>query len=125
MTPSAGGLVSMSCLTLTTSWSVACQTPLTIEFSRQEYCNGLPFPSLGDLPDPEIELWSRVSCNDRKVLYQLSHQDAIYNSVKLDWLNIKYTTHLQELSLFTPALNNSCIVFYKISHNVLSIIERL
>ena len=27
----------------------------TLEFSRQEYWNGLPFPSPGDLPDPEIE----------------------------------------------------------------------
>ena len=29
-----------------------------MEFSRQEYCNGLPFPSPGDLPDPGIELQS-------------------------------------------------------------------
>ena len=27
-------------------------------FPRQEYWSGLPFPSLGDLPDPGIELWS-------------------------------------------------------------------
>ena len=26
-----------------------------MEFSRQEYCSGLPFPSPGDLPNPEIE----------------------------------------------------------------------
>ena len=36
-------------------WTVACQAPLSVEFSRQEYWNGLPFPSLGDLPDPGIE----------------------------------------------------------------------
>ena len=29
----------------------ACQAPLSIEFSRQEYWSGLPFPSLEDLPD--------------------------------------------------------------------------
>ena len=29
-----------------------------MEFSRQEYWSRLPFPSLGDLPDPEIEPWS-------------------------------------------------------------------
>ena len=28
---------------------------MSIEFSRQEYWNGLPFPTPGDLPDPEIE----------------------------------------------------------------------
>ena len=31
---------------------VACQAPLSMGFPRQEYCNGLPFPSPGDLPDP-------------------------------------------------------------------------
>ena len=34
-----------------TPWTVAWQAPLSMEFSRQEYCNGLPFPTLGDLPD--------------------------------------------------------------------------
>ena len=28
-----------------------------MEFSSQEYCSGLPFPSPGDLPDPGIEPW--------------------------------------------------------------------
>ena len=41
-----------------TPWSVACQTPPSIGFSRQEYWNGLPFPSPGDLLDPGIELGS-------------------------------------------------------------------
>ena len=41
-----------------TPWTTACQDPLSVEFSRQEYCNGLPFPSPGDLPDPGIELQS-------------------------------------------------------------------
>ena len=31
------------------------QTPVSIEFSRREYWNGLPFPSSGGLPDPGIE----------------------------------------------------------------------
>ena len=35
--------------------TVACQTPLSMGFPRQEYRNGLPFPSPGDLPDPGIE----------------------------------------------------------------------
>ena len=30
-------------------------TPLSMEFSRQEYWSGLPFPSPGDLPDPGVE----------------------------------------------------------------------
>ena len=31
-------------------WTVACQAPLSMEFSRQEYWSGLPFPAQGDLP---------------------------------------------------------------------------
>ena len=36
-------------------WTVALQVPLSMEFSRQEYWIGLPFPTPGDLPDPRIE----------------------------------------------------------------------
>ena len=50
-----GGLVPKLCPTFATSWTVACQTPLSMGFSRKEYWSGLPFPSLGDLPDPGIE----------------------------------------------------------------------
>ena len=35
-----------------TSWTTAHQAPLSMEFSRQEYWSGLPFPSVGNLPDP-------------------------------------------------------------------------
>ena len=35
--------------------SIACQVPLSMGFSRQEYWTGLPFPSPGDLPDAGIE----------------------------------------------------------------------
>ena len=41
-----------------TPWTTACQPPLFVRFSRQEYWSGLPFPSPGDLPDPRIELRS-------------------------------------------------------------------
>ena len=36
-------------------WTVACQVPLLMGFSRREYRSGLPFPSPGALPDPEIK----------------------------------------------------------------------
>ena len=38
-----------------TQWTLAHQAPLSMEFSRQEYWSGLPFPSPGDLLDPGIE----------------------------------------------------------------------
>ena len=44
-----------------TPWTVARQVPLSMEFSRQEYWSGLPFPSPGNLPDPGIEPRSLAS----------------------------------------------------------------
>ena len=48
-----------SCFTcvqlLLTLWTVACQAPLSMGFSRQENWSGLPCSPPGDLPDPVIE----------------------------------------------------------------------
>ena len=41
-------------------WTLAHQTPLSIELSRQEYWSRLPFPPPGDLPDPGIDPESLV-----------------------------------------------------------------
>ena len=41
--------------------TVACQVPLCMGLSSQEYCSGLPFPSPGDLPDPGIKPASLMS----------------------------------------------------------------
>ena len=38
-----------------TPWTVARQAPLSMEFFRQEYWSGWPFPSPGNLPDPGIK----------------------------------------------------------------------
>ena len=40
---------------LVTPWTIAYQVLSSMEFPRQEYWSGLPFPSPGDLPDPEIK----------------------------------------------------------------------
>ena len=42
-------------------WTVAHQAPLSMEFFRQEYWNGLSFPPPGDLPDPGSEPVSLAS----------------------------------------------------------------
>ena len=53
-----------------TPWTIACQAPLSMEFSRLEHWGGLPFPSPGDLPDPGIKLVSLVdSFIDRWILH--------------------------------------------------------
>ena len=47
--------VAQSCPTLCNPMNCTRQAPLSMELSRQEYWSGLPFPSPGDLPDPEME----------------------------------------------------------------------
>ena len=46
--------------------------PLSMDFSRQEFWSGLPFPSPGDLPDPRTEPTSPAL----QILYHLSHQGS-------------------------------------------------
>ena len=58
-----GGLVAKLCPTLVIPWTVACQSLLSVGFSRQEYWSGWPFPPPGDLPHPGI-----VSCTAGRFL---------------------------------------------------------
>ena len=68
-----GVLVTKSCLTLATPWTVACQAPLSMGFSRQGYWSGLPFPLPGDLTHPGIEPRSPTLHTD---FYQLSYKGS-------------------------------------------------
>ena len=64
-----------------TPWTVACQAPLSMGFSRQEYWSGVPFPSPGgssQLRDPIYV--SLVSCTGRRILYHCSILEALHDS---------------------------------------------
>ena len=62
-----------------TPWTV----PLSMDFPRQEYWSGLPFPSSGDLPNPGIEPGSPALC--RQILYCLCHREGTPNTLHLWW----------------------------------------
>ena len=52
-------VITQLCLTVCDLMDcIAHQAPLSLEFARQEYWRGLPFPPPGDLPDPGIKPWS-------------------------------------------------------------------
>jgi len=51
-----------------TPWTVDCQAPPSMGFSKQEYWNGLPFPSPGDPPNPGIEPVSPALQADSTIL---------------------------------------------------------
>ena len=69
----------------TSPWTVACQAPPSMEFSRQEYWNGLPFPTPGDLPDWGTEPTSPAS--PALAADSLPHH---LGSTLYDWLSIKH-----------------------------------
>ena len=54
-THGGGGLVTKLCPTLVTPLTIACQVPLSMGFSRQEYWSGLSFSSPGGLPSTGIK----------------------------------------------------------------------
>ena len=59
-------------------WTTACQAPPSMGCHRQEYWSGLPFPPLGDLPDPGIERRSAW----QQILYWLNHQSPPVKSLQ-------------------------------------------
>ena len=59
-----------------TSWTIACQAPLSMECFRQEYWRGLPFLPLRDLPDPGIEPASPASSALTVDSLPLSHLES-------------------------------------------------
>ena len=62
-----------------TPWTVACQSPLSMGFSRQEYWSGSPYPPPGDLPNPGIEPVSLMSPLQADSLL-LNHQGSPQHS---------------------------------------------
>ena len=59
-----------------TPWTVDCQAPLSLGFSRQEYWSGLLCPPPGDLPDPRTEPTSSVLPVLQVDSLPLSHQEV-------------------------------------------------
>ena len=76
-----------------TPWTVACQDPLSMGFSRQEYWSGLQFPSPGGLPDPGIKPASSGTPALQEDSLPLSHQGSpfiyiyIYIYLIVKWKN--------------------------------------
>ena len=77
-----------------TPWTVAHQAPLSVRFSRQEYCSGLPLSSPGDPTNPGIEPKSPVSPTSR------------LNSLPLSYLGSPKSTVLKHNSM-PPLLPSS------------------
>ena len=115
----------LSCVQLfVTPWTVAHEVFLSIGCSREEYWNGLPFPSLGDLPTQGLNS-GLPHC--RQTLYHLSHQKS--HPLLISILNSSKTLFLfffQAKLLFPPGLctvsillafHMVCVVSACVSHS--------
>ena len=70
---------------LASPWTVAHQAPLSMGFPRQEYWSELPFPSPGDLPDPEFKPTSPAWQADSLTLSYLGSPDMAFLELKVSW----------------------------------------
>ena len=68
-----------------TSWTVACQAPLSMGFSRQDYWSGLPHPPPGDIPDSGIELTSLALQADSLLLSHQGSPDPAVSNLNQTW----------------------------------------
>ena len=100
-------LVAQWCRLFVTLWTVACQAPLSMEFSRQEYWSGVPFPSLGDLPSPGIEPWCPALQAD-----SLSSEPPGKHSKRVYKLQILTNTSLSDIFLWISTGTWIKIVFF-------------
>ena len=105
-----GGLVAKLCLTLVTPWTIARQAPLSVEFSRQEYCSELPFPSPGEIFPTQGLNPGLLHC--RQILYWLSYKGSpkLNHNLKLLISNVCVCVFCLYFLCF-PSLNFCSFVF--------------
>ena len=80
--------------------TVAHQAPLSMQILQKEHWSGLPFPSTGDLPDPEIKLRSPANSDD---------QIAYVWNIRVDKFCLNYQ------SSFNPSLHKEAQTGWNVS----------
>ena len=81
-------IVAQSCLTLCNPWTVSCQAPLSMKFSRQDYWSGLPFSS----PN-EVQEKAKITNGDRTVVTWERRGGTDWERAEgnfLEWQNVLY-----------------------------------
>ena len=89
-----------------TPWTVACQVPLSLEFSRQEYWSEQPFPSPGDLPNSGIEPRFPALQVDSLLLEQPRKPSKVLVHEKLGDITVVYC------QMFSLCID-FCVFFFK------------
>ena len=88
----------MSCTTLVTLGTAACQAPLSMGFPRQENWTGLPFPFPGDHPNSGIEPWSpALQADPLLTQLKITHKTSFLIHNQHPTLHLKLFSHVQPL----------------------------
>ena len=102
-----------------TLWIVACQAPLSVEFSRQGYWSGQPFPSPGDLPDqgsnPSLLLY-------RWILTMLATRELLANFLYL-WLVLEYASLPEKIYITCLKKGTTSVYFNQIESLQMGIVN--
>ena len=116
-----------SCLTLCNPpWVIVHQAPLFMEFPRQEYWSGLPFPSPGNLPDPRFK---PVSLALAAGFFTLNHLESLYLFVVIShdplyFCDVTCNFSLFLIYLFEPSFFLSFLISLAKDLSVLLIFSR-
>ena len=104
---------------LSIPWTVACQVPLSMEFSRQEYWSGLLCPPPGDLPNPGIEPGSPALQVD-SLPAELLKFSCFYIGNTFWGVNIllPYYLHFNNIVINKDQVENSHLALRKVNHNL-------
>ena len=100
-----------------TPWTVAHEAPPSMEFRRQEYWSGLPFPSSGDLPNPRIKPKSRTLQTDASPS-ELSGKPPLsyeHTSNQICMFTTVLKLYFSELQMVTSILPTDCSFPYALN----------
>ena len=97
-----------------TPWTVACQIPPSMEFLREEYWSGFPFPSPGDLLDPGIEPVSPALQADI-LPFKPPGSAALNMSTHLE--NSAMTTGMEKVNFHSNTKEGQCQRMFKLMHS--------
>ena len=94
---------------LATLWSVACQAPLSMGFSRQEYWSGLLCAPLEDLPDPGIEPASPATPALQADSLLLSDQGSLNSGAWMPYFSYPYQLGIGKIFIFSHSDKCECL----------------
>ena len=107
------------CWLFATPWAVACQAPLSIDFSRQQYWSGLPFPTpskqllngqLENALRPDYQSWWKTFELGRTIMlceqWEVTQQPCIL--IKIEFISFSFNINMRKKN------HISCSILFKI-----------